>query len=296
MFAPMPDTMPKAHSFHGFFLPGYYEDEDGDVLTAAEFIEILHNREGVIVFGDAQSVLRIGPTGISNKDGWVLEKSNLISHFLEVVQCLTSSKWIHTAVTFSQAIGDDRKPTGTPFNFTKPDIYTVNSVLVLIRQLHLAKDALFRKACTHYFDHCSHEGKKSFIRHEMQRFNSALDTPSPFLASTVTGRELVDLFLYNFGLIHRPGKRDVKKFTELVAANGGEACVLGFHFVLLSLACHAHLAAVIVAQDFEFWTKSEGVTQPNRISLSQLLGPSATGTGGTEATEAGSSIVTFKVS
>jgi hypothetical protein len=254
-----------------FVLPEHYEDEEGQPLSVAEFADALSGQSGSMVMGDPGSVLRIGPTDIAQPNAWTVEKANTLDHFLEVVNYLIRSQWVRTPVGYGSTLKADGS-TGPLTNFRRPDLYTLNSILVLIRQLHLPKDQLFAKAVEVYLQHCSDDGKRAWVEWERDAFRRVLEgEPFPPLEG-LKGGKLVDRFLYGFGLIHRTDPADARKFGQMIRKHGPERVVVAFHGTLLGMAEHANNVAIAVTQDLAHWTAVQHCAKPDRVSFREVLG------------------------
>jgi hypothetical protein len=252
-------------------LPEYFEDDAGNRVGIAEFIDIKMGQTGTIVMGDPESLLRIGPTDMAHPERWTVEKANDIEHFLEVVDFLCKSEWISTPTG-----SGPKDPKGSDWGFHTTNIYVLNSVLVFIRQLYAEKDNLFGRTVQIYLEHCSDDGKKFWVTERQQRFVETLDT-EPFLFGVgvnVTAKRMLKLFLYGFGLIHW-GEKDrelANVFRKMVEEHGREKVLMGFQSTLQALVAYANHVFFPVAQDFSHWLNTQGHTRPNRITIHELLG------------------------
>lgn len=282
------ETNPNAveHAFHGhaFSLTGtYYEDEAGNALDHVQFMDLLAGNQGVIL-GRSESALRFGPMKMAHSDEWNVDKANTLEHFLEVVKYLSNSKWISTPVSYQYIVKDINafqavtpSPQGPnsgtvskPFNFKCPDLYTINAILALIRQL-VHSDRLFVEAFEIYTHHCQDQSKVIFAHHEKTLFDHTLATAPTLYDEQYTGNDILRLFLYEFGLMHLPKPSQRKKFREMIDTYGRERTFMAFHFTLMGLTAAATRIAPLIAQDLEFWVHSEKHTGPDRVSFQEIL-------------------------
>lgn len=251
--------------------PEYFEDEAGNPLDSLGFMRILTGRDDIVVIGDPASVLRIGPTGMAVPERWTLQKSNDVAHFLEVVRCLAQSDWVRAPTSYAY----QRQPDGTEkiLHFERPDVLTVNSVLVFIRQLISNDDKLLKLATDAYLCHTSDPSKKIWVTHERDAVKRTLNSP-PFLFE-VDGRparEIIDLFFYSFGLIHHAEPQAAKDFKTLVQRHGRERMMMAFNGVTKDVYAHAHRIAHVVSQDFTHWVATGTCVGPERVGIADLMG------------------------
>jgi len=247
----------------------YFEDDAGQQVGIAEFMDIKLNQTGTIVMGDPGSMLRIGPTHMANPETWTVEKANDIQHFLEVVDFLCKSEWINTPT------GEGDKDGKGKWGFHTPNLYVLNSVLVLIRQLYADKDNVFGRAVRIYLEHGSDEGKRFWVTERRQRFNETLEAEPILLGAglNMTAKRVLRLFLYGFGLIHW-GERDrdlADAFRKMVEEHGRAKVLMAFQSTLQHLVAYANHVFFPIAQDFSHWMNT-GYARPNRVTLRELLG------------------------
>ena len=229
-----------------FCIPRYYEDEAGNPLDELRFMQVYTGHEDIIIAGNPNSVLRLGPSSMARPEKWSAKKANDIAHFLEVVHCLALSDWIEAPISFS--------------------------FIIFIRQLMSDGDKLFKLATDAYLCHTADEGKRAYVMQRRDCFNGVLGhEPFPLQKSGITGRQLIVLFFYGFGLIHRD---DTKKqeFREIITRLGREMVMLGIHTTLQHVVCHADNVARVIRQDFLHWVATNQCPPPDRIGIVDLLG------------------------
>jgi hypothetical protein len=279
---PLTDEFHNTHAFS--LVETYYEDAAGNPMNHVEFMDALAGGQKGVLLGKPESVLRFGPTKMNNTTQWSVEKANTIAHFLEVVKYLAESKWIRTGVSYQQTFrggtlfqpailgptGPEPGTTSKPLNFKRPDLYTINAILVLIRQL-VPSDALFKRAYEIYTHHCADQGRLIFAQHEQQLFDQTLVEEPMLFAHGYTGDDILRLFFYEFGLMHRPKPSQTEKFRKMIEAQGRERTFMAFHSTLHRLTASGMNLARIVAQDFQSWIDVEKQTPPNRVSFDDIL-------------------------
>jgi hypothetical protein len=207
---------------------------------------------------------------MARPEKWSAKKANDIAHFLEVVHCLALSDWIEAPISFSfisSASGGKQM-----LEFKRPNVLVINSALIFIRQLMSDGDKLFKLATDAYLCHTADEGKRAYVMQRRDCFNGVLGhEPFPLQKSGITGRQLIVLFFYGFGLIHRD---DTKKqeFREIITRLGREMVMLGIHTTLQHVVCHADNVARVIRQDFLHWVATNQCPPPDRIGIVDLLG------------------------
>lgn len=256
---------------HWFTVEWYYEDELGQPLTKFQLLQMVSGQQEFIVLGDPESVLRLGPAGMVRSEQWGAWKADDIAHYLEVCQCLSISEWANRHVSISYA----RLPNGETelLAFQCPDVLLFNSVLVFIRQLSSDNDKLVKRAIGHYRCHVDNDAKQLYVKERLDRFEETLNHKAypPLQGSTETGRQILDLFFYGFGLIHRPDPCKAEEFRKLVGKYGREHVVQAVHFVLQQLVSHAVNMAIVISQDFSDWLSRGLIAKPTRVGIHELL-------------------------
>jgi hypothetical protein len=255
---------------HHLSIPGYFEDEAGRPLDELRMMQIVAGSDDIIVVGNPVSVLRIGPSDMTRAEKWSVERANTLAHFLEVVDCLIASDWLRARTSVEYAVGADGMRRVT--NFERPDVLVLNSVLVFIRQLMSEGDKLFRLATDYYCCHTTSDAKRWYVQERRERFNELLDGDAySFPRIGVKGRDLLGLFFYGFGLIHRPGD-GAAGFRAVVQTHGREQVVLAVQSVLQHVVSLAHNVGHVVRQDLAHWLASGQGSPPDRIGIVDLLG------------------------
>ena len=257
-------------AIHSFCLPDYFEDDAGNPLSIFEMMKVKTGQDDIIVLGDLDSVLRIGPVPIVDAHNWNVDKANIVAHFVEVALVLSRSNWARSAVSVSSIKGKDG--TSTVIGSRGPDVLTINSVLGFVRQL-AASDRLFERASEAYLAHTSDDGKKLWVQHEKDMFDKVLEDPNALVGRNLgmPGKKLLRHFFYSFGLLHTPEPDQVKEFRQLVEQHGQHWFMMAFNMTMQHLVAHATSVAIVLNQDVQRWFK-EGVAMPDRISIADVLG------------------------
>jgi hypothetical protein len=236
-------------------------------------MQTLTGNKDIIVMGDPMSVWSIGPTAMANPSSWTVDKANQLDHFVEVCDCLAKSDWISAKCSVSMlASKDGGEPT--IIGHESPNVLLLNSVLAFVRQLVAKNDDLFNTAVAAYLEHASDDGKKMWVTQEQRWFRQTLDKP-PFTLRqklTMTGRKLLDLYFYPFGLLHVPKPSQVKEFREAIQRHRHQWLNVGLHSTMQQLVSHAHNVSIVVKQDLAGWIK-DGHAAPDRINITDVLGP-----------------------
>jgi hypothetical protein len=254
-----------------FCVPGYYEDEEGNRLDELRFLQTWFGSDDILVQGNPDSVLRLGNAEMVNRDKWTVDKSNSVAHFLEVVDCLARSRWVRSRTSYKS--DPDEAGNQRIVDFQRPDVLVMNSVLVFIRQLLSEGDRLFQLATDAYLFHVGDAGKKWFVTNERTQFNEILRKPTfLFNIGGKSGRELLYLFFYGFGLVHRSDPEKAKEFREVIDAHGKEVVVMAIQSALQHLYGHAYNVAHIIHQDFSQWVTTQQCAPPDRVGIVDLLG------------------------
>lgn len=252
----------------GFCVLDYYEDEAGNPLTNLQYMQALMGQEDIIVFGNPNSVLRLGPADIARPEKWTVEKANTVAHFLEVVNCLAVSDWVRTETSYTSTV--DAAGNRQILDFQRPNVLVMNSVLVFIRQLMAEGDRLFQLATDAYLCHVGDEAKKCYVTERRHRFNDLLNKPTHDIPEK-NGRELLALFFYGFGMVHRNNPQTATEFRRITQQHGKEKATLAIQGTLQHLYAHAHNVAHVIAQDFSHWL-AKGCAGPDRVGIHDLLG------------------------
>ena len=104
-------------------------DGEGDPL--AEVRAMLKSGNWVPLF-DPNSRMENGPSPMLRPEQWSVEKSNVVAHFLEVIDCPSASEWVRTETSL---ITTDSAGKRQLVDHQRPSVLVVNSVLSFIRQL-----------------------------------------------------------------------------------------------------------------------------------------------------------------
>lgn len=260
----------KDKESHLVLLDGYYEDDQGNPLDQIAFTQARTGDPFPILPKNPNSVTRLGPSAMTRKDLWSTERANTLAHFLELTEYIGRSQWAKEEVRWSYE--QDHDGGKRLIEFVQPSMPTVMSVLAFIRQLCAPNDKLFRLACDYYCCHVADERKRDWVAGRRKAMVSLLGRkPVMRSLSDETVGEIVNLFLYGFGLIHQT-TADSQRFREMLQGHEKEKVLMAFHGSCIAIAKVASQVAPVIEQDFKHWLTTENIHKPDRVTIADLLG------------------------
>jgi hypothetical protein len=213
-----------------------------------------------VVIGDVNSVMQLPVAGINNVADWTQDDSDVIGHFCQVAAQISSSKWRQSPASITKN-GDEVVAADLP---SFEDFVFVS---VYFRQLTLAGDDLLNDAVDRYIRHSACATKTSWIAHERQRFNNALNNRAqPFAPDNATVKELFDAFLYGAFLAHsiRKAKPENRaRLARIYENTPKDKYLLALHVSLHQLSGHACNIVCAMYKDYAHWLNNLGVAKPN---------------------------------
>jgi hypothetical protein len=262
----------KADILTRFFVPDYFEDEQGNPMGPVEVMQALSGDPYPIMPGYPLSVLRLGAVRIRAKDEWCREKANVIGRFLQIVERITDSDWLGRPLRLKSTLYKGRAEPVLELVHPGPEATT--RVCLWIRQLY-SRDKALERACQAYAEHVDDERKRWWVQDRVEGFKKFLDRKPGFFALPAwTARRLLDVFIYGLGLPHPRSKKKVEEqLAELVATHGRERVVMAFNCCCRELCQYAFDLHPVIKQDFDHWVKTEGCVGADWPRIEDLLGP-----------------------
>lgn len=263
--------MHQATAFKSVILDEYFEDEECNPMGVIELLQALNGSANPIILGNPESVLRLGPVGIREKDRWSVSCANDIAHFLHLVEQIAGSNWLHSPLSLESIPGNnDIKKI---INFERPNAEATAAVVLPIRQLY-SEDEAFNHACNWYLRHVADGRKHDWVNERKDGFNRCRESePFPFNAWNRTTREVVDLFIYGTGLVHRKADKDREaELREAASEYGREQVVIVFNVCCRNLCRYAFDVYHVIRQDFQHWITADGCVGPDKVFVQDLLG------------------------
>lgn len=252
----------------------YFEDENGVEISETEMVEYVAGGRPVVIPGNPESVIQLGPAGMCDPGKWSVETANTLAHFFEVVDLLASSTWYRSPLSMTTHNRENI------VSATFPSVHSALGILVLLRQMYSshAQDNLFNRACSEYVRHVADQRKRSWVQAEKKAFNRLLSEqpwPGPVSGGfSLSTRELLETFLYGAGLIHsrgQKGKRETFSLAQALKSHPRELLVMSFHSGMKQLLGCALTVYPVLRQDFLHWVNTLGVVKPDRVSIAALL-------------------------
>ena len=264
-----PETMKDDHIrfYHHVSLIEYWEDADGQPLSACT----LHERVAggpVLLMGDIESVLKVGPAPMKNKRTWTQSHSDLLAHFIQVVGQVQRSKWSKAPCSISSR-GDERHGE---FPSLEEFVYAA----VYFRQLY--SDKLLRESFNCYERFADSPLKVLWVREEVRGFESSLAATAQFVRG-ISRRALVDSFLYGAGLFHSISHgnpktaRNVQQFWGLIRKEDPLKLAFELNVSFRQLLGYASHVGIVIQHDYGRWLNTEGIPKPNVYWHSNLFIP-----------------------
>jgi hypothetical protein len=257
------------------FDPDYVEDETGAQTTHIRIIECVHGVKDPVIVGDYKNVICRKLRPAANLDTWSVEKANICSQFLEVVEQIAKSEWLRTPPSVSYV--GSKSGTAELVELKIPNVEKTMSILAFVRQMFSAhkQDGLFVEACKIFTEHCGDGGKVWWMNERVSAFARTLDSPSFFVKlGEWKCSEILNMFLYGAGLMHaKPHTtyREDTRLTEAITEHGRERVVVAFHFALHSVMQVPLSVYPVVRQELKYWTDSCQMTLPSRVRLTDLF-------------------------
>lgn len=237
-------------SFHTFSVPDYFEDEKGNGLGIIEVMAILSGNPNPILQSNPKSVIRLGPSGIRDREAWSQKTADTIQHFLQLIESIATSQWIHAKASITQQ-------GQSVIDFSCPTSEQVQAVLPFFRQFAASNDEVCIKACNAYLRHIGDETRRLWVKYERDRFKKARQEESqPFHVADYSNEDLIKLALYGLGFIHGTAddeKHSNEAYQDLEQKYGRENLLMAINF-----ACKRVLAAPaciypVMHQDYYYW-------------------------------------------
>jgi hypothetical protein len=254
-----------------FAIPDYFEDELGNGLDSSDVISIQTGMPAPVLIGDVNSVLKRGRSNMRAPSEWTVENSNDFVHLIQVLGLIGRSRWFTYGLQLST--------TGNSGNYEldAPDLDSTISALALVRQFLMERDDIFKKAAELYIQQADSEDKRLWVKEEVNRFESYLNSTSRFFGpdavSHLTNRQLIETLVYGTGLFHRRSNQNMEKeLFDLEQQCDREQLVF-----TLNSACRHLLEAPMNAgplfyRDFAHWTNTGQCPRPDRVVLTSLFG------------------------
>jgi hypothetical protein len=211
-------------------------------------------------------------------NSWTIQKANDIAHFLEIVECLELSPWASSETAYSITSGlREGKPVTMLEEFRRPSISVLQSALVFVRQLFADKDIALKMATDAYLQHAALEERRGWVKILRKQFNRDLIKPPQFYPNAgISGRQIIELFFYPSGLIHRPKSLQAsREFRQFLERFGREQAMMAFQWTMQLIVAHALNISQYMRADFEHWIGVEKYPGPDRVGINDLCGPIA---------------------
>jgi hypothetical protein len=218
--------------------------------------------------------VRLGPTGILNKEKWTPESANALAHFFQLVEVIGNSDWLKSTLS----IGSPEVAGSPPWinSFECPDLAQTYSILPPIRQLYEEDDAL-NCACNVYLRHVNNARKQWWIKQTKKMFNRYLKSvPTPLSIDAYSVKDFLKLVAYGAGLIHY-GKTEAQSkqnFKDVLSRHCQEWVIFIFLVYCRDLYGYANRIYFVLGQDYENWLSAEGCQPPDLVFLKQLFASS----------------------
>jgi len=248
----------------------YFEDENEQPIDHIGIAQVRTGISDPILRFEPQSVLRLGPSPVANRDQWTVEKANAISHFLQLMNRIGQSGWLKGPLSI-KSVGS------CVIEVAHPNAEMTTSALAAIRQLLMKRDDVLNHACKAYIDHIAHEGRRAWVSDIHQSFNAFLESKCQYglqsILSEYTTRQVIDIFTYGSGLFHRESNHDCESdLASLIAQHGRERLIIAFNSTCREILQYGFFLAPAMWQDVTQWIRSEGCVGPNRPQVTDLFG------------------------
>jgi hypothetical protein len=247
----------------------YVEDEFGNPITMTDVIRIASGRSDVVLLGDVESVLLIGPADPRCREGWSKGTANQFQHFFELVEQILRSNWLRTPVSMT-FFRNEPNPVKTVFPISEQ----TRSIALLFRQLcsKNSNDNLFNSTCDLYLKFCSAESKRQWVGYEKVQFSKTLTSPPTFPPSAVSlpVNEVLETIFYGAKIFHSNSKHNAEsELNNLIQVYGYDKLRFAFHGSLRSLLSHVHNVYFPMRQDYEHWL-AQGLERPDPPNLKEF--------------------------
>ena len=256
----------------------YFEDQHGNPFNELGLVSLLSGQEEPIIFGNARSVLRLGPAAIKEGEGASIEDSNNLAHFIQAMGVIQRGAWWRTETSLSSVDG-----------VLAPGLESTVAALALIRQLLLRRDDTFRLAAKTYMRLVDDERKRIWVETELSAFDQRLrsepfGTPEHKFGG-LNCEQIVDLFVYGTGLFHRQSNERLEhQLSDLTQKYDQSRLVFSFHAACRELLTHPFRVSPIINQDMANWTETGLCPRPTRVVAEALLRPTMPATTPNEST------------
>lgn len=265
--------MPIGPSYSVVSFPDHFEDEDGHPLTPVDLAAAMTGIEDPILLNDETSVLRLGPQGVRTTEQIGTDSANTISHFLQLVEVIATSRWVRTETRVG-GVGCFTAG-GMLQEFCCPTLSDTFAILLPLRQLFLedGKEA-FALACKSYERYAVDDRKRFWITALRKQCNTYMSSRVwPPLLRDCTTKQLLQALMYGAGMIHfHKSYADEKtRFRELVQHHSRELVVFSFVSASQHLYAYARKAYHVIRQDFDYWRCREWCPDPDIMLMSQLF-------------------------
>ncbi len=228
-----------------------------------------------MVIGDLESVLRLGPATLVNKDDWEQKHSDTLAHFVQVHRQIAESSWYHSGCRFTMSGGH---VTGSNFSDLEAFVYAA----VYFRQLLSEKDRLFFDACETYGRFVGNPVKAAWVDAEREGLVAAW-SGACFFVPDHSAQTVFDAFLYGSFLLHhipKARKKHVDAFKAVISGVPRERLLYGLNGSLLAVFNYVAHVAAVVSQDFSSWSNAGLVPAPDLTWHKSLFRVATEGTPG----------------
>lgn len=255
----------------------YFEDEAGNPLDEIDLIRIRTGQRDPIILGNVKSVLRLPHASIKDPSSWTLEKSNDVTHLLQLIGILQRTAWYRASLSLSSQ-GNDWSLTCPSLQETLPIFALLRQFLFREREKYDRLDDVFRRAVDHYAQHCSDQGKAVWILHEKRAFedfvlgHQRLDFGCDL--DGMSNGDVLDTLIYGTGIIHRRSSQNREdQLAQLQARNDRRKLAFVLHYLCRELLNSMVSAAILLQSDFAHWVNEGACPRPTRVVIDSILAP-----------------------
>lgn len=265
--------LPVGPSYAVVTIPDYFEDEAGHPLTPVDLTAAMTGIEDPILLNDETSILRLGPQGVRTTKPIGTDFANTISHFLQLVEVIATSRWVKTETKVG-GVGCFAADSNLR-EFCCPTLSDTFAILLPLRQLFLedGKEA-FALACKSYERYTDDDRKRFWITALRKQCNAYMASRAwPPLLRDCTTKQLLEALMYGAGMIHFHKSHADKKahFHDLVQHHSREWVVFSFVSASQHLYAYARKAYHVIRQDFDYWRSRGWCPDADIMLMSQLF-------------------------